>query len=231
MGIHSHFKMQLRLVTAAFCATLAVVGAQYTESHCKDKKQAIVHLFEWSWDSIANECINVLGPKGFCGVQVSPPNEHIQGSEWWTRYQPVSYKLESRSGNRDSFINMVNQCNSVGVMIIIDAVVNHMTGHEKSGQGTGGSGFNGGSQDYPGVPFSSLDFHQPYCEIQNYGDPNEVRNCYLVSLNDLDGGKDYVRQKIADYFNDCIDIGVKGFRVDASKHMWPGDLEGIQGRV
>merc|ERR1719481_1216394 len=84
-----------------------------------------------------------------------------------------------------------------------------------SGQGTGGSGFNGGSQDYPGVPFSSLDFHQPYCDIQNYGNADEVRNCYLVGLNDLDGGKDYVRQKIADYFNDLINIGVKGFRVDA----------------
>lgn len=96
--------------------SVTVVGAQYTESHCKDQKQAIVHLFEWSWDAIADECVKVLGPKGFCGVQVSPPNEHIQGGQWWTRYQPVSYKLESRSGNRDSFINMVNQCNSVGVM-------------------------------------------------------------------------------------------------------------------
>merc|ERR1712111_1449 len=115
--------------------------------------------------------------------------------------------------------------------IIIDAVISHMSGRGGSGQGTGGSGFDGGSQDYPGVPFGSGDFHQPYCEIQNYGDPDEVRNCYLVGLNDLDGGKDYVRQKIADYFNDLINIGVKGFRVDASKHMWPGDLEGIQGKV
>ena len=52
----------------------------------------------------------------------------------------------------------------------------------------------------------------------------------MVSLNDLDGGKDYVRQKIADYFNDLVNIGVSGFRVDASKHMWPGDLEAIQVR-
>ena len=29
-------------------------------------------------------------------LQVSPPNEHIQGPTWWTRYQPVSYKMESR---------------------------------------------------------------------------------------------------------------------------------------
>ena len=28
-------------------------GYAYTESHCQDQKQVIVHLFEWSWDSIA----------------------------------------------------------------------------------------------------------------------------------------------------------------------------------
>jgi len=224
-------------VMETFCAwrvlsvlSLAVAVHGYTETHCQDSKQAIVHLFEWSWDAVADECTKVLGPKGFCGVQVSPPMEHIQGGSWWTRYQPVSYKLDSsRSGNRQQFINMVNTCNSVGVMVIIDAVVNHMTGRGGSGQGTGGSGFDGQSQRYDGVPFSSLDFHQPYCDIQDYGNPEEVRNCYLVSLNDLDGGKQYVREKVSAYFNDMIDIGVKGFRVDASKHMWPGDLEAIQG--
>ena len=94
-----------------------------------------------------------------------------------------------------------------------------------------GSGYNGGSLDYPGVPFGYNDFHQPYCEINNYQDPQEVRNCYLVSLNDINGGSDYVRGKIADYINDLINIGVKGFRVDASKHMWPGDLEAIQASI
>lgn len=57
----------------------------------------------------------------------------------------------------------------------------------------------------------------------------QVRNCYLVTLNDLDGGKQYVREKISGYYNDVVGMGVRGFRVDASKHMWPGDLEAIQG--
>ena len=205
------------LVTLLSLLSLHGAVEGYTETHCKDSKQAIVHLFEWSWDAVADECTKVLGPKGFCGVQVSPPMEHIQGGQWWTRYQPVSYKLESRSGNRQQFINMVNTCNGVGVMyvqylllivrltlllrVIIDAVVNHMSGRGASGQGTGGSGFDGQSQRYDGVPFSSLDFHQPYCDIQNYGNAEEVRNCYLVSLNDLDGGKQYVREKVSAYFN------------------------------
>ena len=63
--------------------------------------------------------------------------EHIQGGQWWTRYQPVSYKLESRSGNRDQFINMVQRCRNAGLMVVADMVINHMTGHGQSGQGTG----------------------------------------------------------------------------------------------
>ena len=53
----------------------------------------------------------------------------------------------------------------------------------------------------------------------------QVRNCYLVGLNDLAGGKDYVQEKIAGYLQDCVDLGVVGFRIDASKHMWPDDIK------
>merc|ERR1712038_122665 len=218
------------LLAALFLAAGASATGDYTQPKCEGK-QVVVHLFEWSWDSVARECEEVLGPKGYCGVQVSPPQEHIQGSEWWTRYQPVSYILTSRSGNRDQFISMVERCNAVGVNVMADLVINHMSGHGMSGTGSGGSGFDGNSLSYPAVPFGYNDFHQPYCEIYDYNNPEEVRNCYLVSLNDLNGGTDYVRQKIADYINDLISIGVKGFRVDASKHMWPGDLEAIQDRL
>ena len=40
---------------------------------------------------------------------------------------------------------MVERCNAVGVNVIADLVVNHMTGHGASGTGSGGSGFNGDS--------------------------------------------------------------------------------------
>jgi len=219
-----------KIVLLVGVAITGTIG-QYTESHCRDQKQAIVHLFEWPHDSVADECEKVLGPKGFCGVQISPPNEHIQGGQWWTRYQPVSYKLGSRSGDHGALESMIRRCNDAGVNVYVDAVINHMTGHSSSGQGTDGSGFDGPSESYSGVPYSNLDFHQPYCEINDYGNVNEVRNCYLVTLNDLDGGKDYVRGKIADYFNELIGMGVSGFRVDASKHMWPGDLEAIEART
>ena len=34
---------------------------------------------------------------------------------------------------------------------------------------------------------------------------------------------------IKGYMGDTINLGVAGFRVDACKHMWPGDLEVIYG--
>ena len=66
------------------------------------------------------------------------------------------------------FANMVKRCNNVGVNIIVDFVVNHMSGIGTSGTGTGGSSFNGRAQNYSAVPYSSRDFHQPYCEINDY---------------------------------------------------------------
>ena len=57
----------------------------------------------------------------------------------------------------------------------------------------------------------------------------QVRNCRLVGLPDLRVGSSYVRQKIAGYLNDLIGLGVAGIRIDAAKHMWPGDIATVLG--
>jgi alpha-amylase len=49
----------------------------------------------------------------------------------------------------------------------------------------------------------------------------------LVGLKDLAQSSDYVRGKISDMLNRLIDLGLAGFRVDAAKHMWPGDMQAI----
>nr|KAG5697641.1 hypothetical protein BaRGS_011190 [Batillaria attramentaria] len=59
----------------------------------------------------------------------------------------------------------------------------------------------------------------------------QVRNCRYEGRADLRLSKDYVRGKLAEFMNNLITIGVAGFRVDSAKHMWPGDLENIFGRL
>jgi alpha-amylase len=58
-----------------------------------------------------------------------------------------------------------------------------------------------------------------------------VRDCKLVGLPDLALANTYVRDKITDFMNTLIDLGVAGFRIDAAKHMWPGDLSAIYGKL
>ncbi|CAG9125505.1 unnamed protein product [Plutella xylostella] len=221
------------LLLSAVAVATAYKNPYYAPGH-----SAMVHLFEWKWDDIAAECERFLGPKGFGGVQISPPNENLviwaHNRPWWERYQPISYNLVTRSGNEEQFASMVRRCNNAGVRIYVDAIINHMTGTWGENHGTGGSTADFNNWGYPSVPYGRNDFNWPQCVISgnDYGCcPDRVRNCELSGLKDLNQGSDYVRGRIADYMNKLIDYGVAGFRIDAAKHMWPGDLNAIYGRL
>ncbi|KAJ7184463.1 alpha-amylase [Mycena filopes] len=191
-------------------------------------RNTIVQLFEWPWDSVAFECTNFLGPAGYGYVQVSPPTEHVTGSQWWTDYQPTSYILISKRGNRAQFANMVSTCSKAGVGVIADVVLNHMT----SGSGTGFAGSKYSKYNYPAVPYTSSQFH--YCngnsaaDISNYNDAYNVRFCELVGLADLAQEQTSVRTIMAAFLNDLLSLGVAGFRIDAAKHMSPADIAAIR---
>ena len=199
-------------------------------------RDVTANLFLWPWTAVAAECTNVLGPKGYGAVQVSPPEESVtvSGHPWWEVYQPVSYQLTSRMGNRAQFASMVSTCHSAGVKVYADAVINHMTGQGNTGYG--GSTFPD-KYTYPGT-YQTQDFHhpgdqcpQPDNQIHNYGSQAEVQECELVGLADLYTEHDYVRGRLAAYLNDLISLGVDGFRLDASKHMNPADIASIRSRL
>ncbi|PWW54884.1 alpha-amylase [Actinokineospora spheciospongiae] len=189
-------------------------------------KDVTATLFEWRYDSVARECRDVLGPEGYGYVEVSPATEHIRGPQWWTSYQPVSYRIAGRLGDRAAFKNMVDTCHAAGVRVVADAVVNHMSAG--SGTGTGGTSYS--KYNYPGY-YQNQDFHSCRQPITNYGDRYNVQNCELVNLSDLDTGNDYVRGAIAAYLNDLSSLGVDGFRVDAAKHMAAADVAAIKSRL
>lgn len=86
----------------------------------------IVKLWEWNYNDIARECEEYLGPNGFDALQISPIVEHVVGAQWWTKYQPVSYGLNSRSGTKEDLKNMVATCRAAGVEIVVDVILNHM---------------------------------------------------------------------------------------------------------
>lgn len=213
----------LALIAGAAALVAPTTTAQASTPGDKDVTAV---LFEWKFDSVAKACTDSLGPAGYGYVQVSPPQEHIQGSQWWTSYQPVSYKIAGRLGDRASFADMISTCHGAGVKVVADSVINHMTAG--SGTGTGGSSYT--KYNYPGL-YSAPDMDDCTAQISNYQDRANVQNCELVGLADLDTGEDYVRGRIAGYLNDLLSLGVDGFRIDAAKHMPAADLANIKSRL
>lgn len=242
----------LMLCTFAMCYSDSFKNPNFAQN-----RTVMVLLFEWKWTDIALECERFLGPKGYAGVQVcmnkhvmfvflmsnlflnnfitffklqvSPVTENviIKGRPWWERYQPMSYKLITRSGNEIEFADMVRRCNAVDVRIYVDLVFNHMTGIHDSYVGTGGSTGDPITRTYPGVPFIEEHFNSPLCSINDWDNPREVRVCGYGDLRDLNQTHPYVKAKMISLMDSLIDHGVAGFRIDAAKHMWPFDLKEI----
>lgn len=229
--------MMRRLLVLLLGLSMVGLSGPVAQAVPTGDRDVIVQLFEWNWASVGRECAQVLGPKGYGAVQVSPAQEHVvlpsAGYPWWQDYQPVSYKLDqTRRGTRAQFVAMVNSCHAAGVKVYVDAVINHMTGGSSSGLGSAGSSYS--HYDYPGI-YQTQDFH--HCgrngndDIVNYFDRYEVQNCELVDLADLATDTDYVRGRIAAYLNDLLSIGVDGFRLDASKHMAAADIAAIKAKL
>ncbi|MGW0363199.1 carbohydrate-binding module family 20 domain-containing protein [Streptomyces sp. NPDC002990] len=214
------------LAATALAAATLTAQAPHAAAVPPGGKDVTAVLFEWKFDSVAKACTNTLGPAGYGYVQVSPPQEHIQGPQWWTSYQPVSYKIAGRLGDRAAFKAMVDTCHAAGVQVVADTVINHMAAGD--GTGTGGTSYT--KYGYPGI-YSGSDMDDCRSVISTYQDRGNVQNCELVQLADLDTGEAHVRGRIAGYLNDLLSLGVDGFRIDAAKHMPAADLTDIKSRL
>jgi len=236
-------------------------GSQYENG----QKGAIVELFGWPFDDIAEEC-EFLGNAGYMAVKVFPASESIltfdtvengELNPWWFLYQPVSYRLHSRMGDKKQFKNMIDTCRKHGVRVYSDAVINHMAGngndmyadhrnnvgscvHWGPKAGSAGSpwwttGWQYENNAYtgirPGLEFPSVPYTASdfHCEraLNSWTDGNILNYGWLTGLTDLNTEKEYVQQRIADYITDMLSMGVSGIRVDAAKHISPLGLAQI----
>jgi alpha-amylase len=225
-------------VTASGSAAAGTTGRQPATANLSGqqvKHDVIANLWEWNWASIGGECTTVLGPKGYGGVQVAPPQDSLSKTDgpvhpWWEVYQPVDYHLTSRMGNEAQFKSMVATCRKAGVKVYVDAVINHMTGQGNISYG--GQGYT--KYEYQGL-YTSANFHHtpadcpsPSGNIEDFNNYLQVTKCELVSLSDLRTETSYVRNHLAAYLNKLLSYGVSGFRVDAAKHISHTDLTAIE---
>lgn len=249
MKQHTARRKTLAVIAAAamMLANFALNGSALADTgRANPQSDVTVIAFQQSWNTIAQECQETYGPEGVGYVQISPPMESVQGTQWWTVYQPVSYDLNSRFGTRAELSNMIKTCAANNVGVIADVVLNHTTGSDVSWvddqEGVAGTKYNGTYGRYPAMGLYNFaesgnnhqygyvtgDFHECTKTISDYKNADEVQNCRLSSMWDINTGSERVQDIQATYLADLWNLGVCGFRIDSAKHMNTKDIAGIK---
>ena len=112
------------------------------------------------------------------------------------------------------------------MQILVDVVLNHMTGLQN---GTGFAGTEFSKYDFPGL-YTNEDFNicpTGVSQIEDWSNVEEIQQCELLSLSDLNTSKANVRDQLVKYLRELRNYGVAGFRVDAAKHIKASELKQI----
>lgn len=228
---------------AAFCLTVITVSMPLLLSITPPSHgDVILHAFDWSYTTVTDRASDIAAA-GYGAVLVTPPLKSPITPEcrWYQRYQPQDFRVISNcDGDKESFVTMIAALSQVGVLTYADVVVNHMANERNASTtfpGTAALAQYANDPNYweqqrlygdldDGL-FSPQDFHTPNC-IRNYGSRAEVikgRICGagddpgLPDLRDTVPGENWVSAQRKQYVQTLYDLGVRGFRIDAAKHM------------
>ncbi|MFO0124080.1 MAG: alpha-amylase family glycosyl hydrolase, partial [Inhella sp.] len=197
----------------------------------------ILHAFNWKYADVQARAEQIRAA-GYRMVLVAPAYKS-EGGAWWSRYQPQDYRvIHHPLGDTNAFKAMVNALNAKGVRVYADVILNHMANEawRRPDLNYPGSAvlttYAGNTSYYNGLRlFGTLsqnflgagDFGSANC-INNYSDVWQVQNWRLcggsgdAGLPDLVANSWVISQQ-QQYLQALKNMGVKGFRIDAAKHM------------
>ncbi|CCN34718.1 Alpha-amylase [Vibrio nigripulchritudo SO65] len=198
---------------------------------------AILHAFNWHYSDVTARA-EQIAHAGYKKVLISPAMKS-RGDKWWARYQPLDFRvIDSPIGNKQDLQNMINALAQYNVDVYADVVMNHMANEslKQDGLNYPGSDVIQDYQQRAGYyaaqtlygdlshnQYSSADFHPAGC-ITDWDNPGHVQYWRLCGPNGDTGLPDlevnpWVIDQQRQYLAALKSMGVKGFRVDAVKHM------------
>ena len=198
---------------------------------------AILHAFNWRYADVTARADRIRDA-GYRIVLVAPAYKS-SGSAWWARYQPQDYRvIHHPLGDTESFATMVSALQARGIRTYADIVFNHMAneaairsdlnypGSAVLATYAGNSAYYGRQRLFGNLAqnfLSQWDFGPAQC-ITDYSSVYQVTTFRLCGgggdpgLPDLVANDWVVGQQQA-YLRALKALGVRGFRVDAAKHM------------
>lgn len=167
--------------------------------------ERVIHCFNWNLKYVEEQLI-MIKEQGFTAIQLSPMQDHKRGNEWWKRYQPTNFKVGNDLGSKGDLIRLCNKANSLGLKIIVDVVGNNVAGLD-----------NGEIYPHEDVKIP-LEYFKPFKKVEGWEDRQDyITNS--IGIPCLNTRLHEVQELIFNYIDELISCGVKGVRMDASKHI------------
>lgn len=215
-----------------------------TETQNKIQGSAILHCFDWSYNSIKSN-LQDIKDAGYTAVQTSPvqpPKDYNSGwtdqsGQWWKLYQPISISIADGNtwlGTKAELKSLCDEAEKMGIKVIVDIVANHMAN-------VSGTGNN--MSDISSQVDSTLRNNADYWHINSIWASDSSRYDMTqgsIGQPDLNTGNSYIQQAYKNLLIELIGLGVDGFRFDAAKHIelptdsdcgsqfWPTVINGSQ---
>jgi alpha-amylase len=214
-----------------------------------DAKDVVLHAFDWSYQ-LVGERADQIARIGYKAVLVSPPMKSLasaSGTPWWQRYQPQDYRvIDNQLGDTNDFKSMVSALSQVGLLVYVDVVFNHManeSNHRSDLHYPSARDLKHYQQhpkrydslrlfgDLTQPLFDATDFVEAF-GIQDWKDTWQVQNGRITGgPHDQGLPKLLVNQHVIteqrQYLLAMKALGVKGFRIDAAKHMTLEHLKAV----
>lgn len=223
-------------------ATSGTADAQYSQDTIQGG--AVLHCFSWSYKDIEAN-LQAIKAAGYTAVQTSPvqtpkdynANKTDVGGQWWKLYQPLGFTVAAGNnwlGTRAELKSLCDTAEDYGIKVIVDVVANHLANN----------GTDGGTFDYLNTAVESDLKNANYYHTNNIKfNENSRYNLtqYHMGMPDLNTANSYVQNRVLTFLEDCVDLGVDGYRFDAAKHIelpsdptncrsdfWPVVINGIK---
>ena len=164
----------------------------------------ILHCFNWTMAEVKAELPNIAAA-GYGSVQLSPLQrpDAKKGESWHALYRPYDLAFKSSGmGSEQDLKSLCDEAATYGIKVIVDVVANHVDKtagyHDTWWDANGRVRWNGG------IDYSNR-YSVTHGQLGDYGDVNseDAEVCAR--------GKAYVQK--------LHDLGVKGIRWDAAKHI------------
>lgn len=177
------------------------------------QKGNILHCFSWNVNDIKAE-LPRIAEAGFGAIQISPMQhgDFTTSTVWYDVYRPYDFAFfgNSAQGSEQNLRDLCSEAAKYGIKIVMDVVFNHVDGWPSSKTSGHDAWWNSNDR------------------LRWLGGPSDWDDRYQVTHLQLGGANGYpdvnselteVANRAVTYLQKLVNIGIKGIRFDAVKHV------------